>query len=276
MSLRMFGQASTSMYHLQQQLDQIGHNLSNLQSPGYKARNAEFSSLLSQHINNLTANENSENRLTPDGIRVGTGGRLGSINYNFQVGAAQRTDRSLDVMLTNERQFFEVIGPDGNDEEILLTRDGSFYLNPVGDNTLMLVTKDGHPVNGLNGPIQFASQQINDIQINDNGMVIVNRNGQQEVVGTIAVTEVIQPRLLEAVGDNFLRIPNLTELGINEADIIQAPPNGNLMQSGVLEMSNVKVEDQMSQMMMAQRAYQFNARSISMADQMQGLINNIR
>lgn len=276
MSLRMFGQASTSMYHLQQQLDQIGHNLSNLQSPGYKTRNAEFSSLLSQHINNLTANENSQNRLTPDGIRVGTGGRLGSINYNFQIGAAQRTDRPLDVMLTNEQQFFEVIVQNGNDEEILLTRDGSFYLNPIGDNTLMLVTKDGHPVNGINGPIQFAGQQIEDIQINDNGMVIVNRNGQQEIVGTIAVTEVIQPRLLEAVGNNFLRIPNLDELGINEADILQIPQNGNLMQSGVLEMSNVKVEEQMTQMMMAQRAYQFNARSISMADQMQGLINNIR
>src|SRR5690625_3053858 len=171
MSLRIFGQASTSMYHLQQQLDQIGHNLSNLQTPGYKTRNAEFSSLLSQHINNLTANENLENRLTPDGIRVGIGGRLGSINYNFQMGTAQRTDRSLDVMLTNERQFFQVIVQDGNDEEILLTRDGSFYLNPIGDNTLMLVTKDGHPVNGANGPIQFASEQIEDIQINENGAV---------------------------------------------------------------------------------------------------------
>jgi len=276
MSLRMFGQAATSMYHLQQQLDQIGHNLSNLQSSGYKTRNAEFSSLLSQHINNLTANENLQNRLTPDGIRVGTGGRLGSINYNFQIGAVQRTDRPLDVMLTNEQQFFEVIIQDGNDEEILLTRDGSFYLNPIGDNTLMLVTKDGHPINGVNGPIQFASQQIEDIQINDNGMVIVNRNGQQETVGTIGVTEIIQPRLLEAAGDNFLRIPNLAELGINEADILRIPQNGNLMQSGVLEMSNVKVEEQMTQMMMAQRAYQFNARSISMADQMQGLINNIR
>ncbi len=276
MSLRIFGQASTSMYHLQQQLDQIGHNLSNLQTPGYKTRNAEFSSLLSQHINNLTANENLENRLTPDGIRVGIGGRLGSINYNFQMGSAQRTDRSLDVMLTNERQFFQVIVQDGNDEEILLTRDGSFYLNPIGDNVLMLVTKDGHPVNGANGLIQFASEQIEDIQINDNGAVIVSRNGQREIVGTIAVSEITQPRILEAVGDNFLRIPNLAELGLNQADIVQLPQGQNLMQSGVLEMSNVKIEEQMTQMMMAQRAYQFNARSISTADQMQSLINNIR
>src|SRR5690625_1836310 len=158
MSLRIFGQASTSMYHLQQQLDQIGHNLSNLQTPGYKTRNAEFSSLLSQHINNLTANENLENRLTPDGIRVGIGGRLGSINYNFQMGSAQRTDRPLDVMLTNERQFFQVIVQEGNDEEILLTGDGSFYLNNIGSNTLMVVTNDGNPVDGCNSALQFRGK----------------------------------------------------------------------------------------------------------------------
>src|SRR5690625_4436313 len=124
MSLRMFGQAATSMYHLQQQLDQIGHNLSNLQSPGYKTRNAEFSSLLSQHINNLTANENSQNRLTPDGIRVGTGGRLGSINYNFQIGAAKCADCPLDVMLTNEWQYFGVSILACNDQEVFLDRVG--------------------------------------------------------------------------------------------------------------------------------------------------------
>src|SRR5690625_6847174 len=78
MSLRIFGQASVTMNQIQQQIDLIANNLANMQTPGYKARSAEFSSLLFQNINNLSAQENLENRQTPDGIRVGVGARLGS------------------------------------------------------------------------------------------------------------------------------------------------------------------------------------------------------
>src|SRR5690625_3040816 len=275
MSLRIFGQASVTMKQIQQQIDLIANNLTNLQTPGYKTKGAEFSALLFQHINNLTAQENLQNRLTPDGIRVGVGARLGSANANFGIGPAQTTDRPLDVMLTNENHFFQIQAQNGDQEEIQYTRDGSFYLHPINDNTVMLVTKDGRPVLGVNGPITMNGN-IESIQISQNGNIIVNQGGQDETIGTIAVSEIIQPRLLESVGENLFRLPNLEELGFNFDDIVQIPQNTNIMESGILEMANVNVAEEMTQLMSAQRAYQFNARSITMADQMQGLINQIR
>lgn len=275
MSLRIFGQASVSMNQIQQQIDLISNNLANMQTPGYKSRGAEFSSLLFQHINNLSDTENLQNRQTPDGIRVGVGARLGSTNANFQVGAAQKTDRALDVMLTGENHFFQIQVSNGDQEEIRYTRDGSFYLQPINDNIVMLVTKDGHPVLGMNGPIQ-VNGSIDSIHINNDGSVIVNRAGQEEVIGTIAVSEITQPRLLESVGDNLFRLPNLADLGFDFGEIVQIPEMDDVMESGTLEMANVNIAEQMTQLMTVQRAYQFNARSISMADQMQGLINQIR
>jgi len=273
MSLRIFGQASVTMNQIQQQIDLIANNLANMQTPGYKARSAEFSSLLFQNINNLSAQENLENRQTPDGIRVGVGARLGSANANFQIGVAQTTERSLDVMLTNENHFFQV--QNNEQDEVQYTRDGAFYLQPINENTVMLITKDGHPVVGVNGPIQINGN-IDSIQISQNGAVSVSRDGQEEIVGTIAVSEITQPRLLESIGDNLFRLPNLAELGLNLGDIVQIPQTADVMESGTLEMANVNLAEQMTQLMTAQRAYQFNARSITMADQMQGLINQIR
>src|SRR5690625_4634402 len=125
MSLRIFGQASVTMNQIQQQIDLIANNLANMQTPGYKARSAEFSSLLFQNINNLSAQENLENRQTPDGIRVGVGARLGSANANFQIGVAQTTERSLDVMLTNENHFFQV---QNNEQDRKSTRLNSSHV----------------------------------------------------------------------------------------------------------------------------------------------------
>lgn len=45
---------------------------------------------------------------------------------------------------------------------------------------------------------------------------------------------------------------------------------------GKLEQSNVDLSKELTDMSIAQRAYQFNSRSISIADQMMGLVNGIR
>lgn len=276
MSIRSMGQATVTMNQLQQQMDMIGHNLANSQTAGYKTRQAEFSSLLFQHINNLTAPENARGRLTPDGIRVGTGARLGAINHQLSLGAVQTTNRDLDVMLMHEHDFFQIQVEENGNEEIHYTRDGAFYLSPVNDEEVMLVNRDGHPVYGTNGPIQFAAN-FDGIHITEHGEVVVKRGEQNELVGTLGVVRINRPRLLETVGDNLFRFPNIDALGFNLNElVIAAPVNERIIESRVLETSNVSVQDQMTQLITAQRSYQFNARMISMADQMQGLINQMR
>mgnify|MGYP001295980151 FL=1 len=270
-------QAAVTMGQLQQKLDTIGHNLANSQTTGYKSRQAEFSSLLFQQIENLNHPANGTGRLTPDGIRIGSGARLGAINSNMNAGNIVTTDRMLDTALLRENYFYQIQVTENNVTEIRYTRDGAFYLSPINDNgDLMLVTKDGHPVLGANGPI-VIEPGFDSIQIQDNGQIVVSRNGQTETAGSLSVVEITRPRILEAAGNNMFRLPDLAALGYAFGEIVQAPANiDGMLKSGALEQSNVDIAEQMSELILTQRSYQFNARTISTSDQMMGLINQLR
>lgn len=276
MSFRMTSLATTTMNQLQKKLDTVGHNLANSNTTGYKERQAEFSDILSQQIDNLTPADQAGSRRTPEGIRQGIGARLGAINNKLDMGSIEKSDRELDNVLLQENHLFQVQAEHNGEEEVQYTRDGVFYLQPTstGDN-MMLVTKEGQPVLGQNGPIEFSANQVTKIQMDDDGSVLVQRNGQPEWenVGTLSVTEAVLPRSLEAVGDNQFRVPD----EVNEADILQAiAPQGQLLENGAVEMSNVSIQDQMTEMINAQRSYQMNARTVTMGDEMQGLVNQLR
>lgn len=267
-------QAAVTMNQLQNKLDLIGNNLANSQTTGYKARNADFASLLFQQIDNMTDPANAQGRLTPDGVRVGSGARLGSVNIDLSLGTLKETGRALDVALLQPNHLFQVQVTENGVQETRFTRDGAFYLSPIENNQVMLTTKDGDPVLGTNGlPITFADG-FNDIQIADNGLITVRNGTFTTTVGQLSVVEAVRPRLLEATGNNNFRLPDLDALGFNEAEIIQAVPVS--IKSGTLEMSNVNMGKELTDLITTQRAYQFNARTITMGDQMSGLINQLR
>lgn len=274
---RMMIQAAVTMNQLQNKLDLIGNNLANSQTVGYKSRQSEFSSLLFQQLNNLTDDANAVGRETPDGLRVGSGAKLGAVNTDFSIGSFTETGRSLDVALIKKGTFFQIEVTEDGVTETQYSRDGSFYLHPMpGGQDVVLTTADGHPVLGKSGPM-IITDGFDSIDIQSNGQVLVQRGNQTEIAGSLAVVEAVRPQLLEAVGQNAFRLPNLEQLGYNVNEIIQDIDTlGNLVKSRSLENSNVDIAKQMTDMMMIQRAYQFNARTISMSDQMSGLINTLR
>src|SRR5690625_2113297 len=214
-------QAAVTMNQLQHKLDLIGHNMANSQTTGYKTRKSEFSSLLFQNINNLNTPANAENRLSPEGVRVGSGAGLGAINNDFSIGSIMTTSRDLDVALRNENHFFQIQVTENGEEETRYSRDGSFYLNPVNNNqAVMLTTGDGHPVLGQNGAI-IIPNGFNSISIHHSGQSVVERNNQTEITGELAVSKVIRPWILEAAGANMFRLPDLEALNYNVEEIIQ-------------------------------------------------------
>ncbi|MEN1967713.1 flagellar hook-basal body protein [Lentibacillus sp. N15] len=270
-------QAAVTMNQLQQKLDLIGNNLANSQTTGYKSRDADFASLLFQQIDNLKNPDNEPARLTPDGVRIGSGAILGHTNRNTALGSWKETDRALDTALRGENQLFQIQVSHNGEPETYYTRDGAFYLSPMNDQqTVMLTTKDGHPVIGENGPITFADG-FDAISIQQNGEIVVRRDNQTETVGKLAIVETTRPQLLEATGENAYRLPNLAEANIELGQVIQAVnPNADVVKSGVLEQSNVDMAKQMNDMIMTQRAYQMNGKTITMGDQMMGLVNQLR
>lgn len=274
---RIMIQAAVTMNQLQNKLDMIGHNLANSQTTGYKSRQAEFTSLLNQQINNLNHPGNATGRRTPDGLRVGSGSMLGSIDIDLSVGSMIQTNRQLDMALLGENHLFQIQVEGDGVNQTQYTRDGAFYLNPVNDGeSVMLTTQDGHPVMGVNGPI-IITEGFESIDVSPDGQITVKRENQTEFVGQISIVEAVRPQLLEAVGNNNFITPDLAGLGYNLTEVIQ-PVNQNedVLKSGSLETSNVDLAKQMTDMIMTQRSYQFNARTISMGDQMMGLVNQLR
>ncbi len=272
--------ASVTAGQLQRKLDTLSHNMANANTPGFKRRETTFSDLLFQQVNNQSAANFEAGRLTPNGLRVGSGAKIAQTALRFDQGTLMPTDRELDFAIAEKNHFFR-IGTTENGEQVAnLTRNGSFYLSQDPDNAglLTIVTSNGDFLldggfNRINVPMNFQS-----IQLTDEGVLTATLNdGTVEELGQLALTQVHKPQLLEAVGDNLYRIPDLAALGFAEEDVFEEVPadEGRVVQSA-LEGSNVDLSREMSELLTTQRQYQFNARSISMADEMSGLINGIR
>lgn len=266
-------QAAVTMSQLQNKLDLIGNNLANTNTTGYKGRQAEFSSLLYREINNLTDADRLEGRMTPDQLRTGSGARLGAISLDMTQGSFNTTGRSLDAALINKNHLFQIQKTSNGQTETLYSRDGAFYLNTADDQgNLMLVTADGNPVLGKNGPI-VLEPGFDDVSISSNGELVVQRDGESAVEGQLALVEAVRPRFLEAAGDNLFRLQD----SVNADQIItEVAGNGDLINGGALEAANVDTAKELTDLTVAQRAYSFNSRTITMGDQMLGLVNQLR
>lgn len=274
--------ATNTMSQLQKQLDTIGHNLANIDTTGYKKRQVNFSELLSQQFNNQPVTEQEEGRVTPNGIRVGVGARLGHTNMMMTQGAIKTTDRELDIAFTKENQFLQVLVDENGVQYPRFTRDGALYLSPANDGTnrVSLVTSGGHPVLDQDGePIVFVDN-FKEIKISANGELTVVPEAGAPQTFDLSVVEINKPQLLQAVGQNQFALPDLAGLGIAANDVyvsLQGALREQVsMQQGALEQSNVDLTTEMSDLMLTQRSYQFNAKSISISDQMMGLVNGIR
>ena len=267
--------ATNTLNQLQKQLDIIGNNLANADTNGFKSREATFSDLLVQQFNNQSRPYMETGRMTPEGIRVGTGAKIAQTKMNTKLGSIQTTGRPLDLALTNENQYFKVLVQENGREEICYTRNGSFYLSPINDNQVMLVTSEGYPVlDDQNRPIQFNQQSIQNVAVDGTGRMSVG-GGQAFNLGIVSIE---RPQYLEAKGNGLLGLPanSTVAVGAVVRDLTGALRSEIGVQQGALEKSNVDISKEMTDMMNVQRSYQFQSRAVTLGDQMMGLVNSLR
>lgn len=275
---RMNVQAAVTMGQLQNKIDLISHNVANLNTSGYKAQSANFSSLIYQNIDNFRDQAaNAPGRQTPHGIRLGSGARVGHTNINLAAGSLNVTGRGLDIALLRDNHLLQIEVTENGNTETRYTRDGSLYLQPIDGGQLMLSTSDGHPVIGQSGDAIVFDENFEDIRINEVGQIVTLRGGTEFVEDGLALVEAVRPQFLQHAGQNLFRLPDITEAAYVAEDIVTAVGQfDNEIQSGTLEQSNVDLATQMAELLQTQRAYQYNARTITMHDQMRGLINQLR
>ena len=186
--IRTMNTATNTMNQLQQRLDLIGNNLSNVGTHGYKSSACDIPRTIIPTNQNDKADQ--AERSSDFGIRMGTGAHLGSLQMNWKVGSVQITDRQLDFALTEPKQHFNLIQPTDGGEEIIYSRKGNFYLSPTANGDNALVNEEGLAVADSAGrPIVFSGQAT-DYQIRPNGVLqVTTPQGTQEFNLGVTVLE---------------------------------------------------------------------------------------
>ncbi|RLQ94760.1 flagellar hook-basal body protein [Falsibacillus albus] len=278
--------ATNTLGQIQKQMDILSNNMANLQTNGYKKREAYFSDMLFQQFDNQPTEKDEveqgqSKRRTPLQIRQGTGARLGQAEMNMSQGALKATDRPLDIAFTKADQFLKVLVQDDKGSKVQFTRDGALQLSPVSGSETMLVNSDGRPVLDEKEQPIIINGSVKDTKFTENGEFIVHLDSGQTESFQLGVISVKKPQFLEQKGNNLVGLPeNMNSLGVKANDIYTDMTGNNrgsiAIQQGSLEQSNVDLSKEMSQLISLQRSYQFQARAITMADQMMGLVNGIR
>jgi flagellar basal-body rod protein FlgG len=272
--------STNTMSQLQQQLDTIGNNLSNSATTGYKSRDVKFHELLYQQFDNDKLDRAP--RQSPSGIRYGVGAVLGQAEMNWKQGTLQATGRELDFAFSEPKQYFNILMPDeANGTKTVYTRQGAFYMSPMENGQLMLVNGEGYPVADSQGAPIILDENASKFTISDGGNLTVSYPDGSTTQTQLAVSVIQKPQFMENLSAAYLGLPtNLDELGVTEQDILtnlQGADRAEIaMQNGTLEASNVNMSKEFTDLISTQRSYQFNARAVTMADQMLGLINGIR
>lgn len=278
--IRTMFTATNTLSQLQNQIDTISNNISNSNTAGYKTKEARFSEMLYQQFNNDEMDTTV--RQSPVGIRYGVGAKIGQIQTNYAQGSLQNTDRDLDLAFTKEKQYFNILMPQGeNGQRVVYSRQGDFYVSPVADGQVMLVNGDGYAVADSDGQAITFRDNVKNFNLTNDGMLMVNYDNGETQSFELGITELQKPQVMEHVSGTYIALPtNLNELGYNEIDVLTnmqgAERNEIGITNGKLEMSNVDLSKEMTDLINAQRSYQFSSRAISIADQMLGLINGIR
>ena len=160
--------------------------------------------------------------------------------------------------------FFTLTQPDGT---LAYTRDGAFTLDQNGN----LVNAAGYPLQ----PQITIPQDATSVTIAPDGTVTVTQPGQTQPqqVGQITLSHFINPGGLNLIGRNMVQ-PTLAS-----GDAIEGVPGQDglgSLQQGFLESSNVDIADEMVNMIIGQRAYEANSKTIVTIDNMLSLVNNLK
>ena len=259
--IRSLYSSAAGMNSQQMNLDVIANNLANVNTTGFKKSKIEFQDLLYQTSRSAGADQGGGNKL-PTGVQIGHGSRAVSTAKIFSQGDVTRTGEQYDVAIQGGG-FFQVQLADGT---LGYTRDGAFKRREDGS----IVTSDGLP---LQAGFQPVPANTTEISIAPSGLVTMSSGSTQSGTFQVSIARFANPAGLMSLGGNVYAETDASgtaELGLPGAD------GFGTMQQNFLEMSNVKVVEEMVNLIVAQRAYEVNAKSVQAADEMMQLSNNLR
>ena len=241
-------------------LDVISNNLANVNTTGFKKSKIEFQDLLYDTTRAPGAEQSGGNQL-PTGLQIGHGSRVVATSKIFTEGELTSTGEKLDMAIQGDG-FFQVTMPDGT---LAFTRDGAMKTSSNGQ----ITTSDGLPVQSGFQPIPVGNTGVT---ISPDGTVSLS-SASGVTSFQIQLFRFANPSGLQSIGRNlYVETP---ASGTAETGTPNQAGFGSLQQ-GFLEMSNVKVVEEMVNMIVAQRAYEVNSKAVQASDEMMQQSNNLR
>jgi flagellar hook protein FlgE len=283
--LRSLFSAISGLRVNQTMLDVTGNNIANANTAGFKGSNIVFQDTLSQMLTSASAPVADPARGGTNPIQIGLGVSVGGTTTNFNQGSAQVTGRATDLMIQGDGFF--VVNRGGED---LFTRAGAFNFDSNGN----LVTLDGDIVQGYvadnagNITIPAGGEPVNlqiaDLGDPDSGLRSYNiggdgiitgvyDDGSQRSLGQVALANFVNPEGLERAGDTAFR--RSTNSGDPQFGAAGTGRMGALM-GGSLEMSNVDLAQEFTNLIVAQRGFQATSRVITTSDSVLEELVNIK
>lgn len=270
----------------QTMLDVTANNIANVNTVGFKSESASFEDALSQLEHGATATTATSGGT--DAAQVGLGVTMGAIGNQMQEGAFQATGDPLNLAISGDGMFRLVQDPttlgSGGTVSYLYTRAGNFTTDSGGD----LVTQNGDYVVGYKldatgNPLVGAANETKitippgsqSVSIGQNGIVsVTDATGTVTDIAAVSLATFPNEAGLQRVSDNMWS--QSTNSGAETANAAGQAGIGTLV-PGSLEMSNVDLASEFTNMITAERGFQANSRVITTSDQMlQTLVNLVQ
>jgi flagellar basal-body rod protein FlgF/flagellar basal-body rod protein FlgG len=212
-----------------QALEMVANNLANLNTTGYRAHDASFQSLLAG---------NAANSVNPLNRAINDFGVLGGSRVDLKAGNLESTGNALDLAIEGDA-FFAV----QSRGQVYYTRNGNFSVSSAGQ----LITSEGDPVLGEQGPIAVPSGQV---AIGADGTLSVDG----AVAGKLRLAAFAPGTSLTAVGHSYY--------AAGQAALGAAEP-GTAVRQGMLESSNVNAVATSITLIAVQRQAEMMQRALS-------------
>lgn len=244
--------SKSGMIANQNKINIISNNIVNVNTTGYKRLEVEFQDLIIESLYKDSYPTNSNT------ASVGTGVKISNEFRNFTQGSIRDTGIKSNIAIDGEG-FFRVIRPNNT---YAYTRNGSFNIDSKGQ-----IVDDNGNILDINFDTNYSYGNLN---IN-NESLLINNDGElfidNQKVGKINLYTSIGDNDFLSIGDSLFTIKNNRNLMITD--------NSNIMQ-GYTEMSNVNMQQEMTDLITIQRSFQMNSKGISVADDMWSMVNNLQ
>lgn len=255
---------ASGMIGQQYHIDTVANNLANVNTTGFKKNRADFEDLLYETVK-IAGTPATNVTVVPTGIQYGHGVKVAATQKMFQQGSLKQTENPFDMALEGEG-FFKVRLIDGTEA---YTRDGSFKI----DSNRQIVNSNGYY---LDPPIILPEGYMRgEISISEDGRMFTKIAGSDEIieVGQINLNNFVNPAGLKAIGGNLFKT---TEASGDAFEGRPAYDGFARLHQGFLEMSNVNLVDEMVDMIVAQRAYEVNSKSVITSDNILATAINLK